>query len=280
MASPKFKFTNLNKIMFPEAKLTKGDLVDYYRQIAPRMLPFLKNRPLTVERLPDGLTSESAPRFWQKNTPDYYPKWIKRITLDTQKNRPVQYVLANDLDSLLYLVNQGCIAFHIYESRVKKLEHPDFVLFDLDPGDGAISDLVKVANVVRKLLQADKAKAFIKTSGKRGLHILSPWKKRTGYDEARNWATNIAERAADELSTIATLERSIAARKGKLYIDVIQNALGHHVVAPYTLRAVPRATVSTPLDWTEVTPKLKLNNFTTTAVLSRKPLPDWGQGIC
>ena len=268
-SSARLTLTNVDKIMFPESGLTKGDLLDYYQQIAPLMLPHIKDRPLTLERLPNGLVGKSPAHFWQKNTPDYYPSWIKRISLPTLQDRNVQYVLANDSDSLLYLVNQGCITFHIYESHVGSLQKPDFVLFDLDPVNGGFADAIKVAKTLREFLDDANAKAFIKTSGKRGLHIFSPWKQKGGYDEARAWALKIARRVIDRLPQIATLERSIAGRKGKLYLDVIQNALGHHVVAPYTIRATPSATVSTPLDWDELTAKLNPEKFTPAQVLQR-----------
>jgi bifunctional non-homologous end joining protein LigD len=260
------KFSHLDKLMFPEANVTKGDILKFYADIAKFLLPHLKNRPATLERLPDGL---NGPRFFQKNAPDYYPDWIPRINLPTEEGKPVNYVIVNDLNSLLYLVNQGTITFHTHLSRVKSLEQPDYVLFDLDPGDREFTDVVTIAKAIHKLLDAGKVKHFIKTSGKRGLHILAKPAKIKTYEEGRSWAVTIAERVVKELPEIATMERSIAKRRGRLYLDVMQNSLGKHVVPPYVLRATPLATVSTPLDWKEVTAKLTPKKFTMDPVVTR-----------
>ncbi|HTL31069.1 MAG TPA: non-homologous end-joining DNA ligase [Tepidisphaeraceae bacterium] len=265
-SSTQVKFSHLDKLMFPEANVTKGDILKFYADIAKFLLPHLKNRPATLERLPDGL---NGPRFFQKNAPDYYPDWIPRINLPTEEGKPVNYVIVNDLNSLLYLVNQGTITFHTHLSRVKSLEQPDYVLFDLDPGDREFTDVVTIAKAIHKLLDAGKVKHFIKTSGKRGLHILAKPAKIKTYEEGRSWAVTIAERVVKELPEIATMERSIAKRRGRLYLDVMQNSLGKHVVPPYVLRATPLATVSTPLDWKEVTAKLTPKKFTMDPVVTR-----------
>jgi bifunctional non-homologous end joining protein LigD len=246
--SERFEFTHVDKMMFPEAGLTKGDILAFYSEIADHLLPHLKDRPTTLERLPDGLTRPNAPRFWQKNTPAYYPSWVPRVELPTETGKPVQYVLVNDLDTLLYLVSQGTITFHPFLSRVQSLDHPDFVLFDLDPGEATFADAVKIARTFHKLLEGQRIESYLKTSGKSGLHVLTPWAEKGGYDEARHWASTIAAQLVEALPDVATVERSKAARGKRVYVDVIQNARGHHVVPPYAIRAVPEATVSTPLD--------------------------------
>jgi bifunctional non-homologous end joining protein LigD len=260
------KFSHLEKVMFPEAGVTKGDLLKFYADISKFLLPHLKDRPATLERLPDGIEGQ---RFFQKNAPDYYPDWIPRINLPTEAGKPVHYVIVNDLDTLLYLVNQGTITFHSHLSRVKSLDQPDYVLFDLDPGDREFKDVVTIAKAIHKLLDTKKVKHFIKTSGKRGLHILSKPPKIKTYEQGRAWAISIAEQVVAQLPQIATMERSIAKRGGRLYLDVMQNAFGKHVVPPYVVRATPLATVSTPLDWKEVTPRLNPNKFTMEAVVKR-----------
>jgi bifunctional non-homologous end joining protein LigD len=267
--SKRVTFTHIEKMMFPEAGVTKGDLLAYYAQISPRLLPHLKDRPITVERLPDGLSKPNAPRFWQKNTPEYYPKWIPRVNIPTEDGRDVHYALINDLDALLYFVNQGAITFHTFFSRVNSLKNPDFVLFDLDVGDAKFTDAVKIAQTIRKLLDAQKAKSFPKTSGKRGLHVLVPWKRPGGYPAARAWAVEVAASTVKARPNIATTERSIAKRGNRVYVDVMQNDLGKHVVPPYIVRATPLATVSTPLDWEEVANRLNPEKFTMPAVLAR-----------
>jgi len=263
------KFTHLDKVMFPKARLTKGDLLEYYARIAPKLLPHLRDRPITVERLPDGLSKPDAPRFWQKNTPDYYPGWIPRIDILSESGKHVNYALVNELDTLLYFVNQGAITFHTFFSRAKSLEDPDFVVFDLDLSDGTFAAAVKIAHAIRKLLDRQEVNGFPKTSGKRGLHVLAPWKRKGGYPAARAWAMEIAHEAVSQLPAIATTQRSIAKRGKRVYVDVMQNDLGKHVVPPYVARVTELATVSTPLSWTEVTSRLNPRKFTTAAVLKR-----------
>jgi bifunctional non-homologous end joining protein LigD len=262
------EFTHVEKVLFPQAKLTKGDVLHFYESIAPRLLPHLKDRPITLERLPDGV-KEGAPRFWQKNTPDYYPQWIPRIELPTETGKPVKYALVNDLKTLLYLVNQGTMTFHVWPSRVEDLDRPDYVLFDLDPGTAKFADVVKIARRLHDVLDAQGATPFVKTSGKSGLHVLVAWREQGDYDAARGWAMEVANQVVKDLPDLATTERLKSSRQGHVYVDVIQNARGHHAVPPYVLRAVPQATVSTPLEWSEVTARLNPKRFTMKEVLAR-----------
>jgi bifunctional non-homologous end joining protein LigD len=264
----RLEFTHTDKVMFPVPGFTKGDVLEFYRKIAPLLLPHLRDRPVTVERLPDGLVP-GGKRFWQKNIPTYYPDWIQRIKLPTKEGAKVTYALVNDLDTLLYLVNQGVLTFHVWLSRVDSLKTPDYVLFDLDLGEAKFPAEVKIALHLRELLTQRKADAYVKTSGKTGLHVLTPWKGNGGYDAARAWAMQIAQQVVRDLPNLATVERLKSERHAHVYIDVIQNAMGHHAVPPYVLRAVPEATVSTPLDWNELTARLDPKAFTMPAVLRR-----------
>jgi bifunctional non-homologous end joining protein LigD len=270
-AAPKrgLTFSSEDKLIFPEKDLTKGDLIRYYRELAPYLLPYLKDRPVTLERLPEGLTSEESSRFWQKNTPAYYPDWIPRAELVTESGKPIRYVLVNDLDTLLYLVNQNAFTFHIWSSRLNDLERPDFVLFDLDPGNAPFQQVVRVAKELHHLLDSRGISSYVKTSGKSGLHVLTPWNKPGNHDAARAWALQIATELENECSSIATLERAKNKREGKLYLDVQQNAKGHHFVPPYVVRAVPEATVSMPLQWKELTPRLDPTRFDVSYLLKR-----------
>jgi bifunctional non-homologous end joining protein LigD len=255
-------FSHVEKVMFPEPGYTKGDLLAYYQGVADLLIPHLRDRPLTLERVPDGLGGGGdAPHFWQKNTPAYYPKSIRRARLKDKTGKEVQYALVEDVEALLYLVNQGTITFHVWPSRLGSLDTPDFVLFDLDPGGRPFADVVLVAKEVRRVLEAVGVESFPKTSGKSGLHLLVPWTQDGDYDAARAWALEVAEEVVRRIPDVATLERRIDARGGRLYLDVVQNARGHHVVAPYVVRAVPAATVSTPLDWTEVNARLTPARF-------------------
>lgn len=262
------ELTHPARVVFPEAGLTKADVFAFYDAVADRLLPFLKDRPVTLERLPGGLAA-GAPHFWQKDTPAHYPDWIPRVELDTEAGKTVRYALVNDRATLLYLVNQGTLTFHVWASRVGDLDRPDFVLFDLDPGPAPFADVVAVAKAVRAELAADGIDCVVKTSGKTGLHVLTPWTRGGGFDDARAWALEVAERVAERLPDTATTDIRKAKRGGRVYVDVLQNARGHHAVPPYVVRAVPAATVSTPLDWREVTDRLDPAAFTTKAVRAR-----------
>jgi bifunctional non-homologous end joining protein LigD len=262
-------YTHTEKLMYPEAGITKGDVLEFYQRIATRLLPYLRDRPATLERLPEGLNGSDAPHFWQKRTPDYYPDWIERVELPSERGEAVQYALVNDEATLLYLVNQGTLTFHVGFSRVADLDRPDVVLFDLDPGQASFTDAVAVAKALHIALQAEGRKAFVKTSGKTGLHVFTPWERRADYDEARAWALGIAQRVVDALPDQATIERSKANRGKRVYVDVMQNAKGHHAVPPYVLRAVPGAPVSTPLRWQELTPTLDPRAYNLKTIFQR-----------
>jgi bifunctional non-homologous end joining protein LigD len=259
--------TNPDKVLFPAEAVTKSDVAAYYRKVAPRLLPFLRDRPVTLERLPDGL-GEGKPHFWQKHTPESYPAWVPRVELETERGRPVKYVLVNDLPTLLFLVNQGALTFHPWLSRLGNLDQPDFVLFDLDPGGAPFSDVVAVARRVHDELLAGGRDAVVKTSGKTGLHVLAPWAG-GDFGAAREWALGVATRAAEAMPDRATVEVRKAKRGGRVYVDVMQNARGHHAVPPYVLRPVPAATVSTPLRWAELKPDLDPRRFTLRTVPAR-----------
>jgi bifunctional non-homologous end joining protein LigD len=262
-------FTHRDKVMFPEAGITKGDVLRFYERIAPRLLPHLHDRPMTLERFPEGVTGKQAPHFWQKNTPSYYPEWIPRVKLPSEDNQPVTYVLVNDATTLLYLVNQGTLTFHPWLSRLQNLDRPDFALFDLDPGTATFADTVAVAKQLHTILEGEKVASYLKTSGKTGLHIMVPWHQAEGYDAARDWAMGIALRLVTDLPDIATVERRKDRRQKRVYVDVLQNVRGHHAVPPYVLRAVPQATVSTPLTWAELTPTLDPRRYNLKTIFRR-----------
>jgi bifunctional non-homologous end joining protein LigD len=262
-------FTHLDKVMYPDLGITKGDVIEFYRRIAPRLLPYLRDRPVTLERFPHGIDGGKAPHFWQKNTPSHYPSWLPRIELRTAESKPVKYALVNDRPALLYLANQDALTFHVGFSRVQSLEHPDFVLFDLDPGQASFGTAVAVAKRLRTILNDRGTEAFVKTSGKTGLHVMVAWGDEGGYSEARAWALEIAEELVRGLPEQSTTERMKAKRGKRVYVDVMQNALGHHAVPAYVLRAVPGAPVSTPLDWKELTPDLDPKAFNLKTILRR-----------
>jgi len=262
-------WTNVEKVMFPEKGYTKGDVLEFYLKMSEWLLTYLMDRPITVERLPDGV-KDGGPKFWQKNTPEYYPQWIQRVDLPEQGGRRVQYALINDAQALMYFVNQGALTFHTYFSRVGNLERPDFVLFDLDPSGAKFSQVIQVAKELKKALDEEKVEAFVKTSGKSGLHVVTPCPGACrGYVEARAWAASVAGKPVRENREIATVERSKSGRHGRVYVDVEQNALGKHAVPPYVLRAVAEATVSVPLEWKELNSRLDPAHFDLKTALQR-----------
>lgn len=264
----RIRFTNTDKLLFPYARITKADVLGYYERIAPWLLPYLRNRPVTVERLPEGLAGRNPPHFWQKNTPDYYPSWIPRVEFTTETGKLVRYSLVNDVETLLFLVNQGALAFHTSFSTIENLARPDFVLFDLDPGRADMDSLIAVAKCLHRRCEQSGVGCMLKTSGEAGLHLIAP-ATRQSFAEARAWAIGIADEVAATLPDIATTQQKKAKRCRRVYIDVIQNALGHHAVPPYVIRATPHATVSTPLDWDELSPRLNPQKFTINTIFQR-----------
>jgi bifunctional non-homologous end joining protein LigD len=262
-------FTHTEKLLYPELGITKGDVLDFYRRIGPRLLPYLHDGPATLERLPEGLSGDDAPHFWQKRIPDYYPAWIERVELPSQRGPAVSYALVNDEATLLYLVNQGTLTFHVGFSRIGDLDRPDFVLFDLDPGRASFADTVAVAQALHTILQTEGHAGFVKTSGKTGLHVIVPWHRQSDFDEARTWASSIAQQLVETLPKQATIERSKAKRGRRVYIDIMQNVNGHHAVPPYVLRAVPGAPISTPLHWRALTPDLDPGAYNLKTIFQR-----------
>jgi bifunctional non-homologous end joining protein LigD len=263
------QFTNTDRVMFPQAGLMKGDLLDYYDSVADKLIPHLRDRPMTLERLPEGVGDENAPHFWQKNTPPHYPKWIARAALKNEQGKVVNYALVNDRKTLLYLVNQGTVTFHPWFSRVQNLDRPDFVLFDIDPHQSTLKNAVETAKALRDELKREKVTSFLKTSGKSGLHVMTKWDKPGGFDDVRDWARSVAKRVVARIPKVATVERRIEKRGKRVYLDVEQNARGRHVVPPYVVRPTPTATVSVPLKWTELTARLDPKKFTIKSAMQR-----------
>ena len=237
-------------------------MLAYYRAVAPKLLPHLRDRPVTLERLPEGVTGEKAPHFWQKNTPPYYPSFIPRAKLPTETGKPVDYALVNDERALLYLVNQNVLTFHTWFSTASDPDTPTYVLFDIDPHQSTFENAVAVAKKLHEILDHIGVANFLKTSGKSGLHVMVPWKASDGgFEEARAWAERLAQEVANALPKVATTERMIDRRGSRVYVDAMQNAKGKHSVPPYVLRATPAATVSMPLEWKELTAKLSPKQF-------------------
>ncbi|HKV07809.1 MAG TPA: DNA ligase D [Thermoanaerobaculia bacterium] len=254
---PEVKLTNLDKVFWPEEGYTKGDLIEYYRAISPWMLPLLYDRPLVLDRYPNGITGKS---FYQKNAPD--ASRVRTVSIRSDgSGRAIDYFLCDGEASLLYLVNLGAIPFHVWASRVDSLERPDWCILDLDPKTAPFTDVVTIALAIRDLCDEIEMPCFAKTSGGSGLHVLLPMGRRLEHDPVRQLAELLAQVIVARLPAIATTERSIPKRRGRVYVDALQNGRGKLLAAPYTVRPRPGATVSTPLLWREVSPRLDVRKF-------------------
>ena len=266
------KLSNLDKPFWPDEGITKGDLLDYYRRVAPVLVPQLRDRPFTMRRYPDGAYGKA---FFQKDAPVHMPEWIPRVPLmvstrETPRRRKrIQAPLVNDELALLWMVNMGCIDMNTWYSRVDKPERPDWVLFDLDPSpDVGFAETIEVALYVKEALDALGLVSFPKTSGSEGIHVLVPIERRHTYDDTREFAEIVAGAIARAHRGLATTEWSKAKRRGVL-IDSNQNGEGKTIASAYSVRPKPGAPVSTPLRWDEVNEKLNPAIYTMDVVLSR-----------
>jgi bifunctional non-homologous end joining protein LigD len=264
--------TNLGKVFWPEEGITKGDLLDYYRAVAPVLVPHLRDRPFTMRRYPDGITGKA---FFQKDAPTHMPDWIPtyRALVSTREPRGrrkwVDFPLVNDELALLWMVNMGCIDMNPWYSRIDRPDRPDFVLFDLDPTpEVPWTQTVQVALLVRELLDGLGLASFPKTSGGKGFHVLVPLDRRSTYDDSREFAEHVAGAIARTHPKLATTEWTKARRRGVL-IDANQNGEGKTIASAYSVRPRPGAPVSTPLRWDEVDEGLDPAAFTTAAVVER-----------
>ncbi len=274
----RLKLTNLDKIYWPEEKYTKGDLINYYRQVAPYILPYLANRPESLHRHPSGVDQES---FFQKDMKDMPPGWIETIEIHSESNnKDINYLICQNEATLIYMNNLGCIEINPWNSRKQHLDNPDYIVIDLDPGDNTFNEVVDTALVVKDVLEKAGAEGYCKTSGSTGMHIYIPLGARYNYEDSRNFAHLIAELVLAELPLLTSLERSPKARKNKIYLDYLQNRKGQTLAAPYSVRPKPGATVSTPLEWKEVRHGLQIGDFTIKNVMQRlKKKGDLFQGV-
>ena len=243
------RFTNLGKVFWPDEGYTKGDLIEYYRKVSPWILRYLRGRPLVLDRYPNGITGKS---FFQKNAGD-----------------GGEYFLCNGEDDLLQLANLGAIPLHIGSSRVESIERPDWCILDLDPKGAPFRDVVRIALAIGDLCDEIELPSLIKTSGGSGLHILIPMGAQCDHDQVRQLAELLARVIVDRLPAIATTLRSIPARKGRVYVDALQNGRGKLLAAPYSVRPHPGAPVSTPLAWSEVSSKLDVRKLNLRTVPKR-----------
>jgi len=263
----KVPFTNLDKVFWPDEGYTKGDLIEYYRSISEWMLPYLQDRPLVMTRYPDGIEGKS---FFQKDAPPYAPEWIRRVTVWSEgSERELSYFVAEDVESLLYVINLGTIPLHVWSSRIESLAQPDWCILDLDPKEAPFTDVVEVALTIRELCQEIDLPAFPKTSGSSGIHVLVPLGRQLTYEQSRTLGQLLGRVVVSERPDIATLTRSPDRREGKVYVDFVQNGHGRLLVAPFCVRPKPHAPVSTPLEWDEVNKRLTIESHTISSVPKR-----------
>lgn len=243
--------THPDKIIATHPTILKQELIDYYNKIAPIMLPYVKDRPLTMHRFVDGFDKEG---FYQKEAAAYFPDYIKRITVK-KEGGVVHHAVVNNAASLVYLANQLVVAFHVWLSKTNNLNNPDRIIFDLDPSTKDFSQVRKVALQLKKILEFLGLVPFVMTTGSRGLHVVVPLKPQEDFDVVREFARTLAQLMVDKNPETLTLEMRKEKRGTKIFVDYLRNGFGATGIAPYSVRARPGAPVATPIKWSEVSRK-------------------------
>jgi bifunctional non-homologous end joining protein LigD len=260
------EYTHLDKVFFPRHKYTKGDMIAYYTSVAEYILPYVKERPCSMNRMPDGINGMS---FYQKNN-EHLPEWVPHANIFSESNNEnLRWVVANNLDTVLYMVQLGCVEINPWNSRVGRLVHPDWAVIDLDPEGVGFKKVVEVALTVKQVCDEWKIACYPKTSGKTGIHIFIPLQAKYTHEQAKNMAHLIALEVNKRQPKITSVERMPDKRKNKIYIDFLQNREGQTLACPYSLRPTPDASVSMPLHWDEVKETLKPTDFTIKNTLAR-----------
>jgi len=263
------ELTHRDKIYWPDEKFTKGDLLDYYESIAPYILPYLKDRPLSLKRNPNGINEEG---FFHKDAGDTAPEWVtKREIYSESTDKMINYLVCNDVESLLYIANLGCIEMNPWNSTIDNQDRPDYIVMDIDPSDkNTFDEVIDVALVIKEILDEAEITGYCKTSGSTGMHIYIPFNQKYAYDESKDFAHILATIVTERLPLLTTVERSLSKRqKNHIYVDYLQNRRGQTLASAYSVRPKPGATVSTPLEWSEVKHGLKPTEFTIKNILKR-----------
>lgn len=240
------KVTHPDKVLFPDKGYAKLDLVKYYREIADVMVPEVSGRPTTLQRFPDGI---DKPGFFQKEASYYFLDWIRRATLELVKGGIQHQVVCDDAATLAYLASQACITLHVMLSREDKLRYPDRIVFDLDPPDDDFGLVAFGAKVIKKEVEGLGFKAFVMTTGSRGLHVILPLNRSADFESTHEYARRLSERIATKHPDRLTAEIAKEKREGRLFLDYMRNSYGQTHVAPYSVRPKPGAPVATPVTW-------------------------------
>lgn len=261
------KFTNLDKIFWPDDKITKRDLINYYYQVAPYILPYLKGRPQSMNRFPNGINEEG---FYFKDITGKAPDWIERYIYHSDTDqKEKQYLVGSDEATLLYMANLACVEMNPWNSTVKKPDHPTYCIIDLDPDKNTFDQVIETAQVTKQILDDMGVPCYCKTSGSTGLHIYIPLGNKYTYEQSKEFARVIVKLVHEALPKITTIERQISDRKGKMYLDFLQNRPHATIASVYSVRPKAGATVSMPLNWDEVKKGLKMSDFTIFNALER-----------
>ncbi|MXV50420.1 DNA ligase D [Pedobacter sp. HMF7647] len=252
------KFNHATKLYWPEDKITKGEMLNYYYKVGEYIMPYLKDRPMSLNRFPGGIHGQS---FYQKNVTDKAPDWAKTFDHVTDEGKVTKYLVGTDEASLLWMNSLGCIEINPWFSRAETPDNPDYCVIDLDPDKHTYDQVVEAACITKDVLDAMDVPSYPKTSGSTGMHIYIPLGARYSYQQSQLFANIVVKLVHKQIPEYTSLERSIAARKGKMYLDFLQNRPGATIAGPYSLRPKPGATVSMPLSWEEVKPGLTIQHF-------------------
>jgi len=269
--TPEVRLTSADRVLFPDDGITKGDLFEYYGEVAPAIVPHLKDRPFTLKRQPHGINEQA---YFQKQAPKGIPDSIPTRQFTTHPreggSRLVDFVLVNSREALLWMVQMNCIDMNAWYSRVDKPERPDYVVFDLDPPDDAFANAIKVAHLVREALEEHDLRSYVKTSGASGIHVLVPITRRYGFDETYEFAELVSRGVEERNPGLATTEWLKKKRpEGSVLVDHRQNGHGKTIASAYSVRPRPGAPVSTPLRWEELTAKVRPRDFGMREALAR-----------
>lgn len=264
----KVTFTHLDKIYYPDEGFTKGDIIDYYDKVSKVMLKYLKDRPESLRRTPNGIKDQG---FFHKDVGDEVPDWIDKFKIWSESaDKEINYIVCNNKATLLYMANMGCIEINPWNSRTSSPTHPDYLVLDLDPSDkNSFDEVIETAQVIHEILDKAKCANYCKTSGATGLHIYVPLAAQYDYEQARMFAEMVAMKAQEQLPDTTSVERNLKKRGNMIYIDYLQNRQGQTLSTAYSVRPKPGATVSTPLDWKEVKPGLSPKDFHIMNILPR-----------